>query len=377
MKKYTLVNPKVVDGKTLYQVKSLIDFYEVKAGDLGGWVYDDYGLDHGGNCWLDQNSSITGGFVKGDTRLINSHVHNNKERSAFSTLVWVESVDKPVVNCTIDNSHIVGTPKLSDSIIIGISTKYSVVIEGSSITYATLEGSVSVQDSTITGVRGCVVVDDKCRIRRSRIEGRVEIKSNALVENSTIKDDAVVTGYSIVKGSTVKDKAVISGSALVKDGSVVECSACVTGLATIEGKSVISNKVMVKGGVVTNGSVLKGNSIILSGICFKTPETVADLIKINTGEIPGNGSCVLYRVVSDKKRDYLLSKYNICDTVKADEVCFNSSSVGFGSTEAAIGADRNSRGGWFMAARIKLEDIVNVGEGRVSCNEFQLLGFYK
>lgn len=52
-KKYELsVETKQVDGAILHRVKALIDFNDVKAGDLGGWVESESNLSQGGTCWV-------------------------------------------------------------------------------------------------------------------------------------------------------------------------------------------------------------------------------------------------------------------------------------------------------------------------------------
>lgn len=37
--KYILTNnTKIVEGVTLYQIQALKDFYDIRGGDLGGWI---------------------------------------------------------------------------------------------------------------------------------------------------------------------------------------------------------------------------------------------------------------------------------------------------------------------------------------------------
>ena len=76
MKKYELVN-KREDG--LYQVKSLMDFGNVKAGELGGWIEKESNLSHISNCWVREsaivceNARVYGDAeVSGDARVCGS-----------------------------------------------------------------------------------------------------------------------------------------------------------------------------------------------------------------------------------------------------------------------------------------------------------------
>lgn len=53
-KKYILTDETIkVNGKTLYRIKALREFSNVKAGDLGGFVESESNLSHDGylNFW--------------------------------------------------------------------------------------------------------------------------------------------------------------------------------------------------------------------------------------------------------------------------------------------------------------------------------------
>ena len=65
MKKYELVSENMVDinGKTLYQIRSLISFetisgWEICPGDLGGYVESEYNLSQEGTAWISGNSCV-------------------------------------------------------------------------------------------------------------------------------------------------------------------------------------------------------------------------------------------------------------------------------------------------------------------------------
>ena len=65
-KKYELTSEttQTINGETLYRIKALRDFGDVKAGDLGGWVESESNLDHVGDCWVFDNA-----WVFGDARV--------------------------------------------------------------------------------------------------------------------------------------------------------------------------------------------------------------------------------------------------------------------------------------------------------------------
>lgn len=53
-RKYELIKDDriYIDGHTLYRIKALKDFNDVKAGDLGGYIESQYNLHHNYNAWI-------------------------------------------------------------------------------------------------------------------------------------------------------------------------------------------------------------------------------------------------------------------------------------------------------------------------------------
>ncbi|WP_375639942.1 MULTISPECIES: hypothetical protein [unclassified Bartonella] len=52
-KKYKLTDETIkVDRITLYRIRALKDFGDVKKGDLGGFVESERNLSHDDNCWV-------------------------------------------------------------------------------------------------------------------------------------------------------------------------------------------------------------------------------------------------------------------------------------------------------------------------------------
>lgn len=51
--KYELTNQTTrIDGKTLHRIKALKDFGDVKKGDIGGYVENEWNLSQDGECWI-------------------------------------------------------------------------------------------------------------------------------------------------------------------------------------------------------------------------------------------------------------------------------------------------------------------------------------
>ena len=61
MKKFELTTDSIKrNGVTLYRIKSLIDFEDVKAGDLGGYVEKEENLSQYGDAWAFDDAQVSG-----------------------------------------------------------------------------------------------------------------------------------------------------------------------------------------------------------------------------------------------------------------------------------------------------------------------------
>ena len=59
-KKYELVLDDTIEfsGQKLFRIRALIDFYNVKTGDLGGYIQSEENLSHEGNAWVADNAKV-------------------------------------------------------------------------------------------------------------------------------------------------------------------------------------------------------------------------------------------------------------------------------------------------------------------------------
>ena len=61
MKKYELTTNTIVhNGRTLYQIKALMNFGIIREGDLGGYIESEKNLSQEGNAWVSGNASVSG-----------------------------------------------------------------------------------------------------------------------------------------------------------------------------------------------------------------------------------------------------------------------------------------------------------------------------
>ena len=82
MKKYELSTDHTIKlgRRTLYRIKALIDFNNVKKGDLGGYIEGENNLSHDGNCWVYDNAMVFGTAVVFD----NATVHDNAAVNGYA-----------------------------------------------------------------------------------------------------------------------------------------------------------------------------------------------------------------------------------------------------------------------------------------------------
>lgn len=71
MKKYELTSEAVtLFGKKLFRIRAIIDFGDVKAGDLGGCIEKEDNLSHEGNAWIYGNARVyDNAWVSGNARV--------------------------------------------------------------------------------------------------------------------------------------------------------------------------------------------------------------------------------------------------------------------------------------------------------------------
>ena len=116
MKKFELTSETIINnGKTLYRIKALIDFSNIKAGELGGFVEKESNLYHKGNAWVYGNAKVSGdakvsgnACISGNTCISgNARVYGNADYTTisgfgtrFRTTTFFKCSDKKIrVNC--------------------------------------------------------------------------------------------------------------------------------------------------------------------------------------------------------------------------------------------------------------------------------------
>ena len=82
MKKFELTTESITFlGRTLFRIKALISFGNVKAGELGGYIEKEGNLSHEGDAWVCDNARVCGNaWVYGDAWVCgNAEVYGDAE----------------------------------------------------------------------------------------------------------------------------------------------------------------------------------------------------------------------------------------------------------------------------------------------------------
>ena len=169
MKKYELTNETIqIEGKKLYRIKALIDFGDVKAGDLGGFIEKESNLSHLGSAWIYDDAKVCD----------DAKVYGNAK--------------------VCDDALVYGNAEVCDD----------AKVRGNAEVY----GNAWIYDDA-------EVCDD------AKVYGNAEVYGNVW-----IYDDAMVCGNAVVCGNAwIYDDAVVCGNAMVCDDGDY---ACVKGFGT-------------------------------------------------------------------------------------------------------------------------------------------------
>ena len=170
-KKYILTNEKrktIHSPRPVYRIQAIRDFDDVKSGDLGGFVSDEYILSHEKNCWIYDNAIVCGNSSISD----NAKLYNNsvvKDGSLYedvrlydntkiyqNTVVWGKSEIKG--NVSIFNTDIVTK---------NIKIQGDIILDGCFIggTFCDIKGNFEIHehsfmDASITSDKDYKRIDD-------------------------------------------------------------------------------------------------------------------------------------------------------------------------------------------------------------------------
>lgn len=316
MKKYELTNETTkVNGRTLYRIRALKTIST--------------------NLMLVQEGEL-GGFVESEFNLAQEG------------------------NCWIgDNAVVFKNARVYDN----------AIIRGHSYIYgnARVFHNATIQDSSCsnsTWIYGTAAVYDSICRDSSLIYDR------AVIERSTIRDFSRINGYPSVIDSLIRDCAQITGQGIVRH-------------SVVRGNSVISDYgSIVQGTAEHNAKISQEQKVITSTCATDLTKDLSESIRTQTGFIPFNGQVIAYKQVCKD----LTSFHDNCFQYKVGEwaVAQNAEES---TRSCASGLHFANAGYWndhhegildstFLIARINLEDIITVQQGKIRCRKAFILGTY-
>jgi len=250
--KYELTAVAVeIDGRTLYRIRALRDFSDVKKGDIGGFIESEDNLSHKGTCWVYGNAA-----VYGDARVLyDAHIQENA-RVYDNARIY-------------DDTRVFGAARVFGDVVVrenaqvfgGATVCGKAHIYGSAKVY----GGAWVYDEV--RVYGDAWVHGGAKVlENARVYGNAKVYGNAQAFDSArifdnarafgsarVYDGARIFGNARVRSARVYGKAQVYGSARVYDGARVHNCAQVCGNAKIVGDTYVIGYAYVHSGIHSEG----------------------------------------------------------------------------------------------------------------------------
>ena len=84
MKKYELTDDTIdIHNQTLYRIRALKNFADIKAGDIGGYIEKEYNLSHEGDSWIYDNAKVYGDARVSGNVFLNSNAWVSNEAQIY------------------------------------------------------------------------------------------------------------------------------------------------------------------------------------------------------------------------------------------------------------------------------------------------------
>ena len=129
------------DKEGLYRIKALKDFYDVKKGDIGGYIQSENNLSHYGNCWIYDNAVVRDNAkVYGDAKVCHEAIVMDDAKVCGNARVRnnAQVCDNAIVR---NNAQVCDNARVCDNAKIGGKAR----IEG----YTVIQGNADVSGDAI------------------------------------------------------------------------------------------------------------------------------------------------------------------------------------------------------------------------------------
>lgn len=194
MKKYEFTKEtKIYLGKKFHRIRAVIDFGDVKAGDIGGWIENKRNLSHSGECWI-YNEAVV-----------------------------------------MDNAKVRGNAIITDEALI--------------CNNAIVEGNVAIRDNAVIS-NNALICGNACIGDKVRISNNAQISDYAeIYDNAYVYGDAKVSDHAMVYGSArICDQAQVDNYAIVHENVWVMGDARICSFGYINGNARVGGNALIRDG---------------------------------------------------------------------------------------------------------------------------------
>lgn len=163
-RKYELLtDDSIKHGRTtLYRIRAIIDFSDVKAGDLGGYIEKEANLDHLGDCWVYDNSKVyedayvcQNAQIRGNARMSGYSIASDNALLSDDCVMWGNSR-------ICDNAKAFNQCKISG--------------------YAWIREDAELHNS-VTAFGNILICGSAKVYKSTRLHGNAEIRGNAVIRS--------------------------------------------------------------------------------------------------------------------------------------------------------------------------------------------------
>ena len=218
---------------TLYRIKALKYFSDVKKGDIGGWIEKEDNLSQDGNCWVYNDAKVFDeAKVFGNARVYgHAEVHGD-------AMIYGNA-------CVSDDAQVFGDANVYDNALVYDGT----IVYGNAKVYENAE------------VYGKAIVCDNARIcDDAEVYDHAGIADDAVIYGEAkVSENAQVRGYATINDSIVKGYAIVSGYSKILDKSVIYEHVRIEGWAVIKESSNICGDM-----IIYDNPIIKGTALISS-----------------------------------------------------------------------------------------------------------------
>ena len=234
------------------------------------------------------------------------------------------------------------------------------------------------------------------------VYGNAYIADNAHIhDNAHIYDNAYISDYAciydnahIYGNANIYNTACAHNNACIFDNSYICGNACVYGNARIYGYACIygnarvyDNACVYDNARVYGNARICGNGVLKEWNCINTSSCYTDIqnnlienIRVQTNLIPINEEVIAYKQVNKDLSSFYDPnfKYRVGEWAEVTDYDPSSKSCvkGLHFSNPSYWNTQDLRKSTLLIARIKLEDIITVQEGKIRCKKAFILGSY-